>query len=144
VITGPGRLFEASDVLEINSLVEKGATRFEQADEASDEVRLFKSRLVREIKYRDDATPYEKSRLVVQGYADEEKKEILTQSPTVQQASQRLLVALALNRMIFCQLPRALQSVCPPGTVIQVVQLLYGLAELGLFWWATYHRHHKD
>ena len=36
-----------------------------------------------------------KSCLVVQGYGDEEKKSLLTQSPTIQRCTQRLILALA-------------------------------------------------
>jgi hypothetical protein len=39
--------------------------------------------------------PFEKTRMVVQGYQDAGKKEILMQSPTIQRSSQRILVALA-------------------------------------------------
>jgi hypothetical protein len=39
--------------------------------------------------------PFEKSRLVVQAYNDEGKETILTQSPTIQRASQRVIIALA-------------------------------------------------
>jgi hypothetical protein len=40
--------------------------------------------------------PFEKSRLVVQAYNNKEKEIILTQSLTIQRASQRVIVALAL------------------------------------------------
>ena len=52
----------------------------------------FKARFVDEVKFAGtDKAYYEKSRLVVQGYDDRGKKEILTQSPTIQRASQRIL-----------------------------------------------------
>ena len=38
---------------------------------------------------------FEKSRLIVQAYINHGKNEILTQSPTIQQMSQRLILALA-------------------------------------------------
>jgi hypothetical protein len=38
--------------------------------------------------------PIEKSRLVVQGYGDDGKELILTQAPTVQRISQRVILAL--------------------------------------------------
>jgi hypothetical protein len=49
-----------------------------------------------------------------------------------------------LNRVIFCQPPKELRESIPREMVIRVVQPLYGLAESGLFWWATYHRHHRE
>ena len=68
--------------------------------------RIFKSRMVREVKGKT-MVPYKKSRLVVQGYNDEGKRDILTQSPTIQRSSQRLILALApalLNRGMFVEL----------------------------------------
>ncbi len=42
--------------------------------------------MVRKVKGKT-TKPYEKSRLVIQGYNNEEKEAILTQSPTIQRAS---------------------------------------------------------
>lgn len=159
-ITTPGQPFEASDKLEINNLISKGVFEFIQFDENTHGVaRLFKSRLVREIKIDSNKQEYEKSRLVIQGYADENKKEILTQSPTIQRASQRLMLAIApalantiaasislrnitqayvqsaiaLNRVIFAQLPKEIAHKHPASTIIKVIKPLYGIAESGLF-----------
>lgn len=49
---------------------------------------MFNSRIVREVKGKGTETPYKKSRLIIQGYNDEGKKMILTQSPTIQRSSQ--------------------------------------------------------
>lgn len=49
-----------------------------------------------------------------------------------------------LNREIYATLPKKIVSVYPPGTIMRVIKPLSGLAESGLFWWATYHRHHRD
>jgi hypothetical protein len=57
--------------------------------------RTFKARFVDKVKFAGTDKAYEKSRLVVQGYDDHGKKEILTQSPTIQRASQRILFGLA-------------------------------------------------
>jgi hypothetical protein len=54
--------------------------------------------------------PFEKSRLVVQAYNNKGKKMILTQSLTIQRASQRVIVALALSlankniRLLICDI----------------------------------------
>jgi hypothetical protein len=58
--------------------------------------RIFNLRLVREIKGKT-TQPYEKSRLVLAGYSDQDKESILTQSPTIQRMSQRLLLALGAS-----------------------------------------------
>ena len=50
--------------------------------------------MVNEIKGKATDTPFEKLRLVIQGYNNDGKEVILTQSPTIQRASQRVIVAL--------------------------------------------------
>ncbi|CAE7221385.1 hypothetical protein PTTW11_11413 [Pyrenophora teres f. teres] len=95
VITTLGTPFEASDDQEISDLVGRGVFEFEQYDkERHGGIRIFKSRLVREVKGKT-TKPYEKSRLVIQGYQDHGKEAILTQSPTIQRCSQRVIMALA-------------------------------------------------
>ena len=59
-----------------------------------DRLQLFNSRLVDKVKGKATSTLYKKSRLVIQVYNNKGKKEILTQSPTIQQVSQCLLLAL--------------------------------------------------
>ncbi|KAI0997307.1 hypothetical protein K3495_g10881 [Podosphaera aphanis] len=94
-ITTPGEPFEASDRKEIDALIAGGIFRFEQHDPLRHTDRIFNSRMVREIKNKNTKSPYEKSRLVVRGFNDEGKSVILTQSPTIQRASQRIILALA-------------------------------------------------
>ena len=96
IIKTPGMPFEASDKFEITSLIKAGVLdicKFNSALHGS--TRIFNSRMVREVKGKTTDAPYEKSRLVIQAYNDEGKAEILTQSPTIQRASQRLIVMLA-------------------------------------------------
>ena len=57
-------------------------------------IRIFNSRFVDEVKNAGTSTAFEKSRLVVQAYNDAEKELVLTQSPTIQRVSQRLILAL--------------------------------------------------
>jgi len=66
----------------------------ESNEQLHSNTRIFKSCIVREIEGKNTEAPYEKSRLVVQGYGDKEKHEYLTKSPTIQRCSQRLLLAL--------------------------------------------------
>ena len=168
-IATPGRPFEASDKIEIDALIANGIFRFETFDGKRHTGRIFRSRMVREIKNKADG-PYEKSRLVIQGFGDNEKETLLTQAPTIQRASQRLILALAptlfnsadaslslrditmaytqadtnLNRTILSQLPDEIRHLHPPNTIMVVVKPLYGIAEAGTHWWATYSRHHRD
>jgi hypothetical protein len=45
---------------------------------------------------------------------------------------------------LYARLPKELQDTFLPGTILWVVRLLYGAAELGLYWFKTYYNHHKD
>jgi hypothetical protein len=68
VITASGALFEASNNQEINNLVGRRVFKFELYNKKVHRgTRIFKSRLVREIKGKT-TKPYKKSRLVIQGY----------------------------------------------------------------------------
>lgn len=169
-ITTTGLPFEASTAREIDALIERGVFEFTlYSPEAHGDARIFKSRIVNEVKSKATDAPYEKSRLVIQGFADGGKEAILTQAPTIQRASQRLILALApslistgfilwirditqayvqsatpLNRAIYAALPKEIAHLHPAGTIMRVIKPLYGIAEAGTHWWATYHRHHRD
>src|SRR3984885_14895270 len=96
IITTLGEPFEASRRKEIEGLIARGV--FEIIDSDSEEIRnarIFGSRTVNEIKGKETTTPYEKSRLVIQAFNDEGKKTVLTQSPTIQRVSQRIIAAIA-------------------------------------------------
>lgn len=109
---------------------------------------------------------FEKSRLVVQAYNDYGKNFVLTQSPTIQRMSQRLILALTailqekkslnlyvrdisqayvqssthLNRDFFVKPPTELQM--DEGSILRIVKPLYGIPEAGNHWFNTYHNHH--
>lgn len=170
IITTPGQPFELSDQSEIDNLVARGVFEFQQIDvEKHAGIRIFNSRMVREVKGKGTDTPYEKSRLVICGYDDAGKAWILTQSPTIQRASQRLIIALApsfiqqgmivwirdisqaypqaqtdLQRTIIARIPPQIRDKYPPGTVMTVIKPLYGIPEAGTHWWATYSSHHRE
>ena len=159
-IITPGAPFQASDKQEIDGLIARGVFKFEKYDPAKfDGVRIFKSRMVNKIKGKATNTPFEKSRLVIQGYNDDGKEVILTQSPTIQRASQRVIVALApslmkngmavylrditqaytqsetrLQRLILAYLPEQIRHQYPEDTIMVVLKPLYGIAEAGTHW----------
>ncbi len=148
---------------EINGLIEKGVFRFVPISQVPRNTRIFNSRFVNEVKNIGTAAAYEKSRLVVQAYNDHEKETILTQASTIQQMSQRWILALAaihphlniflrditqayvqsataLNKEFFIQPP--LKLGLPNTTVLKVIKPLYGVLEAGAHWYKTYHTHH--
>jgi hypothetical protein len=94
-ITTPGAPFVASMKAELDALRASETYRIGKYDPEGKHrgVRLFNSRFVNEIKGKT-TVPFEKSRLVIQAFNDKGKAIILTQSPTIQRASQRLVITL--------------------------------------------------
>jgi hypothetical protein len=65
-------------------LLARGVFAFEQFNDFKHkEERIFKSRIVREIKGKATPILFEKSCLVIQAYNDHGKEVILTQSPII-------------------------------------------------------------
>jgi hypothetical protein len=162
--------FVESRKKEIDRLFEKGAFQFINASTVPKDARIFGSRFVDEVKHPGTDKAYEKSRLVIQAYNDPGKDWILTQSPTVQWVSQRLILALAvtlrdsnkkrpslylrdisqayvqsrtpLARDFFARPPPELGLY--PNTILKLVRPLYGVPEAGNHWFQTYHRYHRE
>ena len=154
--------FVESREKEIKGLLDRGVFEIVNIGDVPTGTRIFNSRFVDDIKGKDTDTPYEKSRLVIQAHNDIEKKKVLTQSPTIQRSSQRLILSLAmvknemtlntrdisqayvqsntnLNRVFYARPPKELKL---EGVVLQVLKPLYGVPESGTHWFRTYHNHH--
>ena len=161
--------FTASRQKEVAGLLEKGVFKLVNPEDVSGDARAFNSRFVDEIKNPETDKAFEKSRLMVQAYNDLNKNLVLTQSPTIQRVSQRLIICLAatfqddftklylrdvtqayvqsnskLNRDFFIRPPQELIAMmgAPPSCILKVVKPLYGVPEAGNHWFATYHAHH--
>lgn len=119
--------------------------------------------MLREVKSKNNK-PYEKSWLIIQEYYENDKKSILTQLPTIQQVSQKIILALTpslikhhgislnlrniiqaypqshfdLSGTILATLPSEMTDHYPHGTIIQVFKPLYGIAAAGVHWFTTY------
>jgi hypothetical protein len=158
--------YEDSRHKEVVGLLEKGV--FEVAHEVPDDARIFKARFVDEVKNKDTNKAYEKSRLVVQAYNDDEKSLVLTQSPTIQRVSQRIILCITpmmnsnaslylrdisqayvqsttlLNRDFYIRPPIELlqQLGLPTDSILKAIKPLYGVPEAGNHWFKTYHSHH--
>jgi hypothetical protein len=87
--------YDASRQKELNGLLEKGVFEICNLNDIPQGVRLFNSCFVDEVKFLGTSKAFEKSRLVVQAYNDQEKELVLTQSPTIQWVSQRLILCIA-------------------------------------------------
>jgi hypothetical protein len=152
---------------EINGLLEKGVFEIINMSDIPKDVRIFNSRFVDEIKNKGTDKAFEKSRLVVQSYNDHGKDLVLTQSPTIQRASQRIILALAtilqekavslylrditqayvqsnthLNRDFYVRPPKELGL--KDGLLMRIIKPLYGVPEAGNHWFNTYHHHHIE
>ncbi|KAI1001416.1 hypothetical protein K3495_g6784 [Podosphaera aphanis] len=159
--------FKESRRKEINGLLEKGVFEVVQGCIVPAGTRIFNSRFVDEVKFKGTDKAFEKSRLVVQAYNDHGKDFVLTQSPTIQRVSQRLIVCMAscipdtnlylrdisqayvqsttkLNRDFYIRPPPELKAELglEEKVLLKVVKPLYGVPEAGNHWFRTYHNHH--
>lgn len=160
-----GTDFTASRQAEIAGLIAGGVLELVAPEDVPEGTRIFGSRFVDTLKGEGTDKAFEKSRLVIQAYNDAGKLEVLTQSPTIQRVSQRLILILAaifpellvLLRDIsqaYTQSETLLQRLfyaLPPkdvaqwrGWVLRVVRPLYGVPEAGNHWYGTYHKHHIE
>jgi hypothetical protein len=92
--------FTASRQKEIVELLEKEIFISVNKRNVSTDVRIFSSRFVNEIKHSGTEKAFEKFRLVIQAFNDQNKIFVLTQSSIIQRVSQRLIICLAVT---FCQ-----------------------------------------
>lgn len=76
-------------------MLEKGVFKLVEPKDVPADARVFNPRFVDEIKNAGTDKAFEKSCLVVQAYNYLNKDLVLTQSPTIQRAGQRLTVCLA-------------------------------------------------
>jgi hypothetical protein len=79
IITNVDFLFIASRTKEIVKLLEKKVFESINKDDASIDVRIFSSRFVNEIKHSEIEKTFEKSRLVMQAFKNQNKTFVLTQ-----------------------------------------------------------------
>jgi hypothetical protein len=86
--------FAAFRQKKINDLIEKNVFQSINKNDVSFDVRIFNSRFVDEIKHFDIDKAFEKSRLVMQMFNDQNKNLILIQSSIIQRINQRLIVCL--------------------------------------------------
>jgi hypothetical protein len=161
--------FVESRQKEINDLIEKDVFQSVNKNDVSLDVRIFNSRFVNEIKHLDIDKAFEKSRLVVQTFNDQNKNLILIQSSIIQRISQDLIVYLivvfsnvnlylrniiqmyvqsitSLNRDFFVrsfvELIKHLDIVS--NSILKVIKSLYDVLEIDNHWFVTYHAHHVN
>jgi hypothetical protein len=89
--------FIASRQKEIADLLEKEIFVSINKRDVSTDVRIFRSRFVNEIKHSDTEKAFEKFRLVIQAFNDQNKILVLIQSSIIQRVSQRLIICLVVS-----------------------------------------------
>jgi hypothetical protein len=103
--------FTESRRKEINGLLEKDVFEATDLEEIPPSIWIFNLWFVDEIKNPGIEKAFEKSWLVVQVYNDANKTTVLTESPTIQRCSQRLLLCLAAymkdSKLYLCDVTQA-------------------------------------
>ncbi len=89
--------FTASRQQKIVDLLEKEIFLSVNRAEILSDVRIFSFRFVNEIKHSNTEKTFEKFRLVIQAFNDQNKTLILIQSSIIQRISQRLIICLAVT-----------------------------------------------
>lgn len=148
---------------EMGVLLSNGVFKIVHESEAVGRL-TYGSRFVDQLKHAGLPDAYEKSRLVVQEFNDD-KHGLLTYAPTVQCASQRLLLALCaidpelriftcdisqaytqsatnINHHIYVRPPAALKY--PTGTLLYILKPLYGITEAEAHWFKIYSTHYTE
>ena len=157
--------FVKSRKKKINDFFEKDCFEVVTTANLFREIRIFNSRFVDEIKNIGTANAYEKFRLMMQAYNDEEKIEVLIQTFTIQRMNQRLILTLtasmshlslflrdisqvyvqsniSLAKKFFIRSPAELNF--EDGAILKIIKPLYEVPEAGTHWFNTYHKHHTE
>ncbi len=82
---------------EIIDLFEKEIFLSVNKENVSANIRIFNSRFVDEVKNSDTEKAFEKFRLMIQTFNDQNKILVLTQSSIIQRVSQRLIICLVVS-----------------------------------------------
>ncbi len=161
--------FIASRQQEIAELFEKEVFLSVNRTEMLSDVRIFSFRFVNEIKHSSIDKAFEKFRLVVQAFKNQNKVFVLTQSFIIQRISQRLIICLAitlsqmklylrnitqiyvqsrstLNRDFYVQSSSKLIKLMSifNDCILKVIKSLYDVSKADNHWFKTYHDHHID
>ena len=155
------RLFDDAKAKEIKGLIDRGTWKVVSTHDLPKDANIMGGRFVLAIKNEGTKDEVYKARFVVQGYRDKMKTSLVHDSATSRQVSARILVGLAAIfgfRLFSTDVTQAyLQSssdlmrevyIKPgkefnlqPGEILKLLRPLYGLADSGDYWGATYSKH---
>lgn len=155
--------FDLAKAKEIIGLLEKGAFRVVLREDIGEDANILGGRFVLTIKHKDTENELFKARFVVQGHLDREKELLVHASTTASQQAIRLLVSLAtifgfklwsqdmtlayiqgadkILRKIYIKGKPEFQLA--PNQLLEILRPLYGLADSGDYWHATFLKHLK-
>ena len=157
--------FVKSRKKKINELFEKNCFEIVSTSDVFHEVRIFNSRFVDEIKNINTIDAYEKFRLVMQIYNDDDKTKMLIQTPTIQRMSQRFILTLIVNMshlsfflrdisQVYVQstisltrrffIRSSIELEFRENTILKIIKSFYGISEAETHWFNTYHKHHTE
>jgi hypothetical protein len=148
---------------EVNDLLKRRVFELIIIENVLRDVRSFNFKFVDEIKHSSTSDAYEKFRLVMQAYNDQDKTLVLTQSFIIQRMSQRIILVLAvitrhnlylrditqtyvqskifLNREFFIR--SFFELDLSERSILKVIKPLYDVSETETHWFNTYQTHHK-
>lgn len=97
LVNNDEEIFAASRQKELRGLLDMNVFEPVPLSSVPQGTRIFDSHFVDEMKMPGTAQAYPRSRLVVQAFKDEGKVQVLTQSPTLQRVSQRILLSISVS-----------------------------------------------
>lgn len=161
---GESPIFDLAKAKEIVELLDRGAFRVVLKEDLDKSANVLGGRFLLTIKHKDTDKEMFKARFVVQGHLDREKAFLVHASTTASQQAIRLLVSLATifgfrlwsedMTLAYIQgAERILRKVylkgkpefqLAPNQLLEILRPLYGLADSGDYWHATFLRHLKQ
>ena len=155
------KLFDEAKAKEIKGLIDRGTWKVVSTHDLPQDANIMGGRFVLAIKNEGTKDEVYKARYVVQGYRDKMKTSLVHDSATSRQISTRILVGLAAIfgfRLFSTDVTQAyLQSssdlmrevyIKPgkefnlrPNEILKLLRPLYGLADSGDYWGATFSKH---
>ncbi len=128
------------------------------------DVRIFNFKFVNEIKHSSTSNAYEKFKLMIQTYNDQDKTLIFIQSFIIQRMSQRIIFVLtactsdchlylrditqayvqskiSFNREFFIR--SFFELDLSEKSILKIIKFLYDVSETKTHWFNTYQKNHK-
>ncbi|KAI0992205.1 hypothetical protein K3495_g15981, partial [Podosphaera aphanis] len=87
--------FKTNRQIECQGIVNRKVTSYVTRDQIPIGSHIYKAKFIDDIKNKESEEWFEKSRLRIAAWGDKDKWTVLTQSPTIQRASQRAILAIA-------------------------------------------------